>query len=446
MAEIKLPDFGENVAEGGVLELRVKEGDTINKGDILLVVEAEKSTLEVPAEVSGRVSKLQVKKGDTVKSGQVIGTVEDGAPAGKRAQAPAKEARDQAPERESPAVTKAPEPEETEPTEEAKQTAAALGTKPAPDGKGGPGRNGDHGAPARGDSKLVPAGPATRRLAGKLGVDLASVPGSGPRGRVTQDDVIAFSKRSGAVGGGTGVAVPPLPDFAKWGPVEAQPLELIRRKTAEQMSLSWSLIPHVTQHDLADVTDLDAFRRSQDTGKGPKLTVTAFVLKAAAVTLQEFPHFNASLDLAGGRLIRKRYYHIGVAVDTDRGLLVPVIRDVDKKSVRQLAGELTEIAEKARGRKLPVEEMKGGTFTISNLGGIGGTSFTPIVNYPEVAILGLSRARLEPVVRDGQVVPRLMLPLSLSYDHRVVDGADGARFCRRIAAMLENPLLLLVEA
>jgi pyruvate dehydrogenase E2 component (dihydrolipoamide acetyltransferase) len=291
----------------------------------------------------------------------------------------------------------------------------------------------------------VPAGPATRRLARKLGVDLEHVPGSGPRGRVTQDDVIAYSQQARPAAGGAGVPVPPLPDFAKWGPVEAQPLDTIRRKTAEQMALAWSQVPHVTQHDLADITELDAFRRSQD-GQGPKLTVTAFALKAAAVALKEFPQFNASLDLAGGRLVRKQYYHVGVAVDTDRGLLVPVIRDVDKKSVRELAAEVTELAEKARQRKLPIEEMKGGTFTITNLGGIGGVGFTPIVNWPEVAILGLSRARLEPVVRGGQVAPRLMLPLSLSYDHRVIDGADGARFTRRVAAMLENPLLLLLDA
>jgi pyruvate dehydrogenase E2 component (dihydrolipoamide acetyltransferase) len=220
---------------------------------------------------------------------------------------------------------------------------------------------------------------------------------------------------------------------------------MIRRKTAEQMALAWAQIPHVTQHDLADITALDAFRRSQD-GQGPKLTVTAFALKAAAVALKEFPQINASLDLAGGRLIRKQYYHVGVAVETDRGLLVPVIRDVDKKSVRELAAEVTEVAEKARQRKLPIEDMKGGTFTITNLGGIGGVGFTPIVNWPEVAILGLSRARPEPVVKDGQVTPRLMLPLSLSYDHRVIDGAAGARFARRVAAMLENPLLLLLEA
>jgi pyruvate dehydrogenase E2 component (dihydrolipoamide acetyltransferase) len=211
------------------------------------------------------------------------------------------------------------------------------------------------------------------------------------------------------------------------------------------MSLAWSLIPHVTQHDLADITDLDAFRRQQE-GRSPKLTVTAFALKAAAIALKQFEQFNATLDLAAGQLILKRYFHLGVAVDTDRGLLVPVVRDVDKKSVQVLAQELNDLAERARQKKIPVEEMRGGTFTITNLGGIGGTGFTPIINYPEVAILGLARARLQPVVRDGQVVPRFLLPLSLSYDHRVIDGADAARFTRRIAAMLENPLVMLLHA
>jgi pyruvate dehydrogenase E2 component (dihydrolipoamide acetyltransferase) len=239
---------------------------------------------------------------------------------------------------------------------------------------------------------------------------------------------------------------PPLPDFSKWGPVEDRPLDAVRRKTAEQMAVAWTRVAHVTQHDLADVTDLEAFRKSQSAGDGPKITMTAFILKAAAVALKEFPHFNSTLDLAGGRLITKGYYHVGVAVDTDRGLLVPVVRDVDKKSVRELAAEVAGLADKARQRKLPIDEMKGGTFTITNLGGIGGTAFTPIVNWPEVAILGLSRARPEPAVRDGQIVPRLMLPLSLSYDHRVIDGADGARFTRRIAKMLEDPMLLLLDA
>jgi pyruvate dehydrogenase E2 component (dihydrolipoamide acetyltransferase) len=211
------------------------------------------------------------------------------------------------------------------------------------------------------------------------------------------------------------------------------------------MSLAWSLIPHVTQHDQADITDLDAFRRQQE-GRGPKLTVTAFALKAAAIALRQFPQFNASLDLAGGQLVIKKYYHVGVAIDTEHGLLVPVLRDVDRKSVQELAQELTDIAERARQKKLQSEEMRGGTFTITNLGGLGGTGFSPIVNWPEVAILGLSRARQQAVVRDGQIVPRLMLPLSLSYDHRVIDGADAARFTRRLAEMLENPLVMLLHA
>ena len=211
------------------------------------------------------------------------------------------------------------------------------------------------------------------------------------------------------------------------------------------MSLSWSLIPHVTQHDRADITELEAFRKQQE-GRTPKLTVTAFALKATAIALGEFPQFNASLDLANSQLVIKRYCHIGVAVDTDRGLLVPVIREVDKKSVQQLAQELLDVAERARQKKLQVEEMKGGSFTITNLGGIGGTGFTPIVNYPELAILGVSRGRLEPVMQNGQVVPRTILPLSLSYDHRVIDGATAARFARRVAELLENPLVMLLHA
>src|SRR5262249_20742876 len=247
--------------------------------------------------------------------------------------------------------------------------------------------------PAKPDGeKLVPAGPATRRLARELGVELSQVRGSAPGGRVTQEDVKAFV-RDLTAGGAAPVrvaapgTVPPLPDLERWGPGERRARGGIRRKTAEQMSLAWSLVPHVTQHDVADVTELEAFRKSQD-GRGPKLTVTAFALKAAAIVLRQFSQVNASLDLAGNQLIVKNYVHVGVAVDTERGLLVPVIRDVDKKSVRELAQELTEVAERARQKKVPLEELKGGTFTITNLGGIGGTAFTPIVNYPEVAILG----------------------------------------------------------
>jgi pyruvate dehydrogenase E2 component (dihydrolipoamide acetyltransferase) len=295
----------------------------------------------------------------------------------------------------------------------------------------------------------VAAGPAARRLARTLGIDLRQVRGSGRHNRVVEDDIRDYVRQltagapTPAAPQAGAPAAPALPRFEEWGPIEAQPLTAVRKATARQMSLSWSLIPHVTQHDLADITDLETFRKTQD-GKGPKLTVTAFVLRAAANVLREFPQFNASLDLAGNRLILKQYCHIGVAVDTENGLLVPVLRDVDKKGVRHLAEEMNALAQRARDRKLDAADLKGGCFTITNLGGIGGTAFTPIVNWPEVAILGLSRSRLEPVVRDGAIVPRLLLPLSLSYDHRVIDGAAAARFTRRLADMLENPLLMLL--
>jgi pyruvate dehydrogenase E2 component (dihydrolipoamide acetyltransferase) len=281
-----------------------------------------------------------------------------------------------------------------------------------------------------------------------LGVDIARVKGTARNGRVTPEDVKSFVRQlatSRTPAAGSGLPAPRLPDFNKWGETESQPLSVIRQETARHMALAWSLIPHVTQHDQADITDLDAFRRAQP-ADGPKITVTAFALKAAAVALRQFPQFNSSLDLANNRLIVKRYIHIGVAVDTEHGLLVPVIRDVDQKSIFDLAGELTEMAERARKRKISSEDISGGTFTITNLGGIGGTGFTPIVNYPEVAILGMSRGRMQPVIHEGEVTPRLILPLSLSYDHRVIDGADAARFTRRLAEMLENPLVMLLHA
>ncbi|MFL5329794.1 MAG: dihydrolipoamide acetyltransferase family protein [Gemmataceae bacterium] len=425
--DITLPDLGENISEGGVLEVKVKPGDVVKQGDIVVVIEAEKSTVEVPAGIEGKITEVVAKKGQKVKSGAVLARADAGANG-----APAPPPKAAEPPKPAKAAEKPAEPARPAKTVDKSPDSARA---PAPSG-----RNGEP-TPRISPDKFVAAGPATRRLARKLGVDLTGVPGSGPRGRVLQEDVIAFAQRGGA---GTSIS-PSLPDFSKWGPVEVQPLEMVRRKIAEQMSLSWHQVPHVTQNDLADITDLEAFRRSQE-GNGPKLTVTAFAMKACAVALQEFPQFNASLDVAKGELVFKKYLHIGVAVDTEYGLLVPVIRDVDRKPVRQLAAELTEVAERARQRKLGIEEMRGSTFTVSNLGGIGGTSFTPIVNYPDVAILGLSRSRLQPTVLNGQIVPRLQLPLSLSYDHRVIDGADGARFCRRVASMLENVMLLAVEA
>jgi pyruvate dehydrogenase E2 component (dihydrolipoamide acetyltransferase) len=425
--EIKLPALKENVDTVEVNAVRCAPGDTVAKDQILLEVQADKTALDVPSPSAGRVTEVRVKIGEQIKVGQVICLIEGGGNGEAPKSAPAKKAAPAA----EPVKAKQPEA----PAEAPKAAAPRPATAPVM-------------APAV--NRVTAAGPATRRLARELGIDLSQVAGSGRAGRVVEEDVKVYVRQLAANGTAApatsgGIQAPPLPNFEQWGPVERQPMLAVRKATARQMSLAWSLIPHVTQHDLADITDLEAFRKSQD-AKKPKRTVTAFALKAVAVALREFPTFNASLDTAGNQLILKRYYHVGVAVDTENGLLVPVIRDVDKKSVAEMAEELTGMADRARQRKLDGAELKGGTFTITNLGGIGGTGFTPIVNYPEVAILGLSRGRLEPVVRKGAIVPRLMLPLSLSYDHRVIDGAAAARFTRRLAEMLENPMLLLLHA
>jgi pyruvate dehydrogenase E2 component (dihydrolipoamide acetyltransferase) len=428
-SEIKLQALKENVESVEVNAVKVNAGDVVAKDQPLLEVQADKAALDVPSPVAGRVTQILVKTGDLIKVGQTYCVIEAGESGNGAAPAAAKKAE--------PAKTAAPAAASAPPPPPAKvappvATKTAVAPTAAPVAKG-----------------VVPAGPATRRLARELGVDLHLVPGSGKGGRVVEDDVKAYVRGltsgggAGAVVSSGGPAIPSLPRFEDWGAVERQPLSSIRKATARQMSLAWSQIPHVTQNDLADITDLEAFRKSQD-GKGPKLTVTAFALKAVAAALREFPTFNSSLDLANNHLVLKRFYHVGVAVDTPNGLLVPVIRDVDRKSVSQLAEEMNAIAQRARDRKIDGDELKGGTFTITNLGGIGGTGFTPIVNWPEVAILGMSRGRLEPVVRNGQIVPRLLLPLSLSYDHRVIDGAAAARFTRRIADLLENPLLMLL--
>jgi pyruvate dehydrogenase E2 component (dihydrolipoamide acetyltransferase) len=447
-SEIKLPELGENLEGGDVLDIKVNPGDTVQEGQALLEIDAEKSTVEVPSPLAGQITQVLVKRGDHVLVSQPIALIEAGAAAtASTAKAPARldpRTTEAGPGNSGPTPVPGRRSNQAviEPQGGVHRPAATTAERPPGDGL----RQEEMPPAVRQGHRLVLAGPATRRLARELGVDLGRVPGSGAAGRVTQEDVKAYVRQvaSGSVSRAAGLAqAPPLPDFSKWGAVERQPMDAVRRTTAAQMSLAWSLIPHVTQHDLADVTDLEAFRKRQE-GSGPKLTVTAFALKAAAGALRQFPQFNASLDVAGGQVVLKRYYHIGVAVDTGRGLLVPVIRDVDRKGVRELAQELTEVAERARQKRIPIEEMRGGTFTITNLGGVGGTGFTPIVNYPEVAILGLSRARVQPVFLNGAVVPRLILPLSLTYDHRLIDGADAARFTRRMAEMLENPLLILL--
>jgi pyruvate dehydrogenase E2 component (dihydrolipoamide acetyltransferase) len=306
-------------------------------------------------------------------------------------------------------------------------------------------------APAPVEGPAAPAAPSVRRMARELGVDINIVPGSGDGGRISVDDVKAHAKRllaGGATSGSPGVAHEPLPDFSRWGDVERQEMRGVRRKTAEHLAAAWSTIPLVTQCDLADITNLEELRKKygkQVEAAGGNLTVTAVAVKIIASALRVFPQFNASVDMNAGELILKKYVHIGIAVDTDRGLLVPVIRNADQKNIVQLAVELTQLSEKARSRKLTLEEMQGGCFSISNLGGIGGTYFTPLVNLPEVAILGISRASMQPRFENGAFVPRFMLPLSLSYDHRVIDGADGIRFLRWVAEALEQPFLLALQ-
>jgi pyruvate dehydrogenase E2 component (dihydrolipoamide acetyltransferase) len=420
-SELKLPKLTETADTVQINEILVSLGQTVEKDQPLIVVNADKSNMEVYAPMAGKIVQLPVKVGQEIKVGAVYAVLEG---TNGNTVAPPSVASPPSLHANPMQARKDDHTEEPASSEIRTIRADVNPTPPPPRLDAPPG--------------IIPASPATRWLARKLGVDLSRIRGSGSNGRILEEDVKATLGTS-SVGA---VQVPPLPPFEKYGEVVREPLTHIRKLITQRMSLAWTLIPHVTQHDSADITDLEAFRKQQE-ARGVKLTVLAFVLKACAIALRQFPTFNSTLDLANNQLVLKKYYHLGVAVDTPNGLLVPVIRDVDRKSIEQLAGELVETGEKARAGKA---EMSGGTFTITNLGGIGGTGFTPIVNYPEVAILGMSRSKLQPVVREGQIVPRLVLPLSLSYDHRVIDGADAARFTRRIAEMLENPWTMVMRA
>jgi len=441
--EFTLPDLGENIETADVVGVLVAEGQVIEEGRNVLELETDKAVVELPCPHAGRVLKVHVQPGETVKVGAPVLTLEK-ADTAEREEAPVERKPPPPSEKEKEDVAQPPpaaeEPEPRSPVE--KERPSSVPPPPEEDVAQSP--------PAA-EERPTPAAPATRKLARDLGVDLHQVSGSGPGGRIIADDVRAFVRKNmqqRAAGGAVPAGAPSLPDFSRWGPVERQPLSGIRRRIAENLSLAWQTIPHVTQFDQADVTELEALRKrsreSRPDAPG-KVTMTVLVLKAAVIALKEYPQFNSTLDAAASTLILKKYYHLGVAVDTERGLLVPVLRDADRKSTRELAVELEALAEKARQRKLAVEEMRGGTFTITNLGGIGGTAFSPIVNSPEVAILGVARAKLEPFVREGRLEQRLMMPLALSYDHRVIDGADGARFLRRVAEVLSEPFRLLLE-
>ena len=424
MSEVRVPDIGD-FKEVEVIEILVKPGDTLAPEQSIISLESDKATMEIPAPGAGVVKAINVKVGDKVSQGSLILTMDAAGDAPvKPAAAPAPAAAEPAP---APAPAAVPE--------------AAVAPRPVP-------REGRDEVVAK-----AHASPSIRKYARELGADLSKVQGTGPKGRILQQDVQAFVKGivTGAsvaapapkAGGGLPFNLPAMPDvdFAKFGPVESKPLSRIKKLSGANLHRNWVSIPHVTQFDEADITDLESFRKqnSQVAEKqGFKLTMLAFLVKASVTALRQHPEFNASLDKSGENLVLKKYFHIGVAVDTPDGLVVPVIRDADRKGVFELAKELADISKLARDKKLKSGDMQGGTFSISSLGGIGGTSFTPIINAPEVAILGVSRSVTRPVWDGNAFVPRLMLPLALSYDHRVIDGASGARFTSYLATVLSD--------
>jgi pyruvate dehydrogenase E2 component (dihydrolipoamide acetyltransferase) len=453
-SEFKLPELGENITQGDLVRLMISPGTKVAEGQPVMELETDKAVVEVPSSVTGVVKEIKVKEGEKVKVGQVIFTLEGGTatpePAKPRT-APVEHVSGQHGARLAfqAAIRAEGKTEEQALPPDQPQPAAQSFSMPSHLGKTA---GTEHRQP-------VPAAPHVRRLAREIGVDIYEVKGSGPGGRISDDDVKVYAKSlltaaaSAAQTPRAGhFAQPQLPDFAKWGKIERVSMRGVRRKTAEHLAEAWNTIPHVTQHDRADITELEQLRARfgpKAEEAGGKMTVTAIALKVCAAALKVFPQFNASIDIEKEEIVYKQYINIGVATDTDRGLLVPVLRDVDKKNIVELAVELSQISKRARDKKLAPADMEGGTFSISNLGGIGGIGFTPIVNYPEVAILGISRGRMEPEwigSKDaGKFEPRLILPLSLSYDHRLIDGADAARFLRWIAEAFEQPFLLSVQ-
>jgi pyruvate dehydrogenase E2 component (dihydrolipoamide acetyltransferase) len=454
--EFKLPELGENISQGDLVRLMIAPGTKVSEGQPVMELETDKAVVEVPSSVSGVVKEVKVKEGEKIKVGQVIFTLEGGAPAQAETQrvrnAPVEHVSGQHGARLAfqAAIRAEGKTEEQALPPDQPQLATPAFTMPVQLGKVAGTEN----------RQPIPAAPHVRRFAREVGVDIYEVQGTGPGGRISEDDVKAYAKALLSAAA-TAAQAPPraghfaqpqLPDFAKWGKVERVSMRGVRRKTAEHLAEAWNTIPHVTQHDRADITELEQLRARfapKAEEAGGKMTVTAIALKVCSAALKVFPQFNASIDIEKEEIVYKQYINIGVAADTDRGLLVPVIRDVDKKNIVELAVELSQLSKKARDKKITPEEMQGGTFTITNLGGIGGVGFTPIVNYPEVAILGLSRSRIEPEwIEDkdgGKFEPRLILPLSLSYDHRLIDGADAARFLRWIAEAFEQPFLLSVQ-
>ncbi|HEX7358440.1 MAG TPA: 2-oxo acid dehydrogenase subunit E2, partial [Ignavibacteriaceae bacterium] len=427
--EFRLPDLGENIESADVVNVLVKAGDNVEKDQAILEIETDKATIEVPSTLAGKVVEVLIKAGDKAKVGEVMMKVETS----DAASAEPKAVETIVPKQEDVVESKPKEETSAPPTGE----RPSVQTMEAPD-KQPPIFKG-----------AAPAAPSVRRIAREIGVDINKVPGTGPNGRISMDDVKAFSKKlheSYAQGGGSGLNIKTetLPDFSKFGEIKKVEMTNIRKKTADHLSYAWATIPHVTQFDKADITLLEKSRKELNKNSETKLTVTAILVKVIVEALKKFPQFNSSIDMEKKEIIYKNYFNIGIAVDTEFGLIVPVIKNAEKKSLTEISVEMNSLAEKARNKKIGLDDLQGGCFSISNLGGIGGTYFTPVVNSPEVAILGVSRGAYEPVWNGyGVFEPRLMLPLSLSYDHRIIDGADAIRFLRFVVEALENPIKLL---
>ncbi len=437
--EFTLPELGENISEASVLKVLISKGDFVEKDQGVIEIETDKATIEVPSTISGEVTEIFVKEGDKAKVGEVIfkANGKAGNPLTKKVES--ENIEEQKIESKIGKTIQPSEQIEAKKEIPTKEIQTFYGPKVIVDNQ----------PPIL--ANPVPAAPSVRRIAREIGVDINKVSGTGPGGRITMEDVKEFSRKlnEGKIQISTsevGIKYEALPDFSKYGEVERKAMSNIRLRTAEHLSYAWATIPHVYQLDKADITELEKMRKTyspQIEKQGGKLTITAILIKIITAAMKVYPQFNSNVDMQKKEIIYKKYYNVGVAVDTEHGLIVPVIKDTDKKNLTQISIELNEIAEKARNRKVSLEDLQGGCFTITNLGGIGGTYFTPVVNSPEVAILGVSRGAYEPVYTNGEFVPRLLLPLSLSYDHRVIDGADAIRFLRWVVEALEQPLKLL---
>ncbi|WPP51076.1 2-oxo acid dehydrogenase subunit E2 [Catalinimonas niigatensis] len=458
--EIKMPQISEDAESGTIVEIMVSEGDTIEEEQSIIAVESDKASVEVPAEAGGKVKEIKVSEGDEINVGDIILILEEDENGEAQEEDEASEDEDaQAKKKEE----EQDQEEEQEKTEKKDTEAGKQKEQPEEDEEDKEEEEDNNGDEEKAKSKEkadkkekseVPAAPSVRRMAREMNVDIYAVKGTGPGKRITADDVKAAAngqppeEKQDTKTSASQPSKTSLPDFSQWGEVERKKMSGIRKATAQSMSNAWTTVPHVTQFDKANISTLQEFMEQYEAKAakaGAKLTVTAVLVKLSASALRAFPKFNASVDMENQEIILKKYINIGVAVDTENGLLVPVIKDADRKSVTSIALELGEVAKKARDGKLSSDDMKGGNFTVSNLGGIGGTNFTPIVYHPQVAILGVSRNQIEPVYEDGEFKPKTMLPLSLSYDHRAIDGAEAARFLRWMCQVMEDPFVMLME-